>query len=171
MEILMEWLKAGVPLSQLWLYILGGIASTFIYDLILYGITRLLGMEIEFFGGFKDFGLNWLLLFFIVFIEELIFRFPLAIVVIFLGQSAWVILAAAIISAVFGWLHGRRVVNLLAQGIPGFWWCLLFLKCSGFCQGFVNVVLAFVVVVSIHFFTNLFYLAVGRVDKQNGFRI
>lgn len=70
-------------------------------------------------------------------IEELIFRLPLALAVRKWGRSKKVLLVALILSILFGYSHGTAY-NILIQGVVGFSFCLLFLKCGGYEKKYKN---------------------------------
>ncbi len=71
-----------------------------------------------------------LILFGSAFFEELIFRAPL-IGVIKMGWPKYkIIISATIFSAAFGMCHGS-IYNIFIQGVSGFMYCVLFLKCGG----------------------------------------
>lgn len=68
-----------------------------------------------------------------VVIEEGVFRLPLSLLVNFGLSIRWVLFAALVLSTTFGLIHGS-VSHIAAQGVGGFAWCLVYLKCGG-CQG------------------------------------
>jgi membrane protease YdiL (CAAX protease family) len=69
----------------------------------------------------------------VAFLEEGIFRFPLAFVAILAERL--VIPVAIASSFIFGCVHGD-ITNVAVQGLGGFVLCLVFLKCGGYRDGF-----------------------------------
>lgn len=68
-------------------------------------------------------------------VEELFFRWPLAL---FLEKSArpmFVLLAALLSSVIFGYAHGGWI-NIFIQGVFGFVLSLVFIKCGGNSKNF-----------------------------------
>lgn len=91
------------------------------------------------------------LLFLFAATEELLFRFfPLYSSVEAYGISKKVLLYAIGASIIFGLLHGS-FFNIFIQGVSGFLYCLLFLKCGGFQKKYIR---AFFVTTTSHFFFN-----------------
>ena len=66
------------------------------------------------------------------FFEEIIYRFPISWIVKTSDKRlSSVIFASVILSLVFGLAHGH-FLNILIQGVCGFMWSILYLKCGGF---------------------------------------
>lgn len=90
-------------------------------------------------SGFSSVGdikiLTWYFPFFLFFAalgEEIIFRaIPLAYARLLFGKSDKVIYVAIVFSIIFGLCHGG-VSNIFTQGVGGFLYCIVFLKCGGF---------------------------------------
>lgn len=70
------------------------------------------------------------------FTEELLFRFlPVVVFRWILGEKTEVFFLAAVTSStIFGYEHGG-LVFILSQGVVGFLWFMLYLKCGGFRGG------------------------------------
>lgn len=85
------------------------------------------------------------------FVEEIIFRLPLAIFV----QRNWpldkVLTIAILLSVIFGYLHGG-IMHLFLQGMSGFMFSLVFLKCGGWQRNYAKGVL---VSTATHFMFNV----------------
>ena len=127
-NLFLNWLTASVPISQLWLYIIGAIILTFVWDYIVTGITNILGICHFVDGRISKITPFYLIkLFFLALVEEVTFRFPLAILVLIGLKLPPILILAAIFSLVFAATHGK-LINLLMQGGDGFIWCLFFLK-------------------------------------------
>jgi len=95
-------------------------------------------LDFSFLENFGPITLLWLPfglaigLFFLAFIEELLFRFvPLGLAVKFFGRSPLVILTAILFSVLFGLCHGG-FRHIFLQGVTGFVLSIVFLKCGGF---------------------------------------
>ncbi len=85
------------------------------------------------------------------FSEEIKFRlFPLAIVVEIGWSIKRILIVAAASSLIFGYIHGGWPCIFL-QGIGGFLYCLLFLKCGGYQKKFGQ---ALAVTIMTHFLFN-----------------
>ncbi len=72
--------------------------------------------------------------------EELIFRAPLALLVL-LTAERWklrvIFIVAVALSILFGLVHGG-IPNIFLQGIGGLLWSILFLKCGGYQKKFIK---------------------------------
>jgi len=90
------------------------------------------------------------ILFFGAFCEEFVFRFPLCALVEEGAPLSIILLHAFFASIIFGALHGS-VYNITIQGVAGFLYCLLLLKCGGLQH---NPIKALVCVVTAHFLFN-----------------
>lgn len=73
--------------------------------------------------------------------EEIIFRLPLAIFVERNWSTDKVLTVAVPLSAVFGYLHGG-IMHVFLQGVSGFMFSLVFLKCGGWQRNYAKAVLA-----------------------------
>lgn len=82
--------------------------------------------------------------------EEFVFRLPLALLVKWEWSVKGILIAASVLSVLFGLVHGG-IVNIFIQGVAGFAYCLLFLKAGGM-QG--KVVKPLVVTTLVHFSFN-----------------
>lgn len=84
-------------------------------------------------------------------VEELFFRVLLIGLAVWLfGISPWVVIVAASASILFGYMHGS-VRHIACQGINGFLYSMLFLKCGGF-QG--EIVVPFFATTAAHILNN-----------------
>lgn len=82
--------------------------------------------------------------------EEVMFRFPLALFVEGDWRMGDILIVAVLLSALFGILHGG-LINIFLQGVGGFLWSLVFLKCGGAEKNYAKGVLASTLC---HFFFN-----------------
>jgi len=71
-----------------------------------------------------------LFLFVAALVEELLFRFPLVFYIENWGNSWQLFTAIILFSIIFGAVHGS-VKNIFLQGVFGFIYSLIFLKCGG----------------------------------------
>ncbi|NQU83941.1 MAG: CPBP family intramembrane metalloprotease [Parcubacteria group bacterium] len=133
MRFLINWLSKeakGIEVIKL-------MACCLILDVVLtiVAMVSVLLYDVDFFSIRDVFSISPYLpftLMFWAFIEEVLFRFvPLALAVVIFGKSRKVIAIALMSSIIFGFLHGG-LVYIFIQGVDGFLWCLLFLKCGGF---------------------------------------
>lgn len=65
-----------------------------------------------------------------VFMEEVIFRLPLALFVKFKANLPTILIMSVISSILFGYAHGSWG-NVMNQGVGGLVYCVVFLKCGG----------------------------------------
>ena len=98
-------------------------------------MSALLEILIRGFSGYRDrMPIDKVLPFSLIllaFREELLFRAPLALLFLFRGVTMGkVLMAAMALSILFGFFHGG-FIYILFQGVIGFSWCVLFLKCGG----------------------------------------
>ncbi len=151
-NLFLNWLTASVPISQLWLYIVGAVILTFAWDYTVIAAARVLCPRFEFYDArvSKTTPFYLIGLFFWVLAEEMVYRFPLAILIVFELSALPVLIVAAVFSLIFGVVH-RKPPNIFMQGGDGFIWCLLFLKCGGL-QG--NYLQALIVTVAVHIICN-----------------
>jgi len=82
-----------------------------------------------------------ILLFSSVWLEEVIFRLPLALPAKRYGLGWQTIATAVILSILFGWAHGS-LYNIFFQGFDGLLWSLLFLKISAANRQYMRAFLA-----------------------------
>jgi len=95
-------------------------------------------------------------------IEEWIFRFlPLLIVVRIFGKSPIVFVTMIISSVIFGACHGGPI-NIMFQGVSGFFFCIVFLKCGGFQSRPLKALLSST---TSHFLFNLVIFAIGMMAR------
>lgn len=101
---------------------------------------------------------TWVIVALAVFSEEYIFRyFPLSIVTAVAKSNTHALLVTGVVSSViFGWLHGG-VLNILMQGMGGFFYCILYLKCGGLQD---NHKKALATTSSVHFLFNTIFCIV-----------
>lgn len=97
-------------------------------------------------------------------IEEFWFRLlPLSLAVVVWGKSFWVYAAATVSSVIFGYIHGGVINIFLTQGVIGFSWCVLFLKCGGFQKKFLT---AYLCAIMAHFLFNQTLFALFIIFKE-----
>lgn len=91
----------------------------------------------------------------IAFIEELLFRFPLLALTDERWSTTKILICASVSSASFGFFHGG-VYHIFLQGVSGFIFCILFLKCGGF-RGiqWKGAVKALTATTTVHFLYNV----------------
>lgn len=157
----MRWLRKEVRGRKIYLWILGsvilGYINTFIVIMVLHKFGR------PFPTGISDGDINitswnlpFLLVFFALF-EEAMFRLPLMIAVDTDAGEGVALLFAAVLSVIFGVLHGG-IINVFLQGAGGFMCCILFLKCGGYQKKYVQ---ALAVSTTAHFLWNLSVCFIG----------
>lgn len=99
-------------------------------------------------------------LFLYAFIEELMFRFPLAA---FNNKRNLQIIMVLIISSFFGWLHGN-VYNILIQGTSGVVLSITFLKCGGSSSNSFNkVMIGLMCCTIVHALTNAIIIGISYI--------
>ncbi len=147
----MNWVEKEVRGYYVFLFIGVAIIADFIYSTGFCVIAYQFGVKISpvteqspaLTGDF------WNMLIIMAFIEELLFRLPLAIPVKLNWSSRNVLVVTVILSALFGWAHGAD--HIFIQGMSGFIYSIIFLKCGGFQKKFSK---AFLSVVATHFLFN-----------------
>lgn len=96
------------------------------------------------------------------FIEEIIFRLPLAIFI----QLEWpineIVFMAIFYSAIFGFYHGG-ITNIFIQGVGGFILCIIFLKCGGYQKKYLK---AIIISTLAHFFYNAILVLWAILDGR-----
>lgn len=91
-------------------------------------------------------------------VEEALFRFfPLLIAVALWGKSRLIIGVMVVSSIIFGFIHGGPI-NLIFQGVGGFFLCIIFLKCGGFQKRPLKALLSST---TAHFLYNLVIFSLG----------
>jgi len=86
--------------------------------------------------------------------EEILFRLPLAFLTKCNCKNEIVITSAIFSSVLFGFIHGS-LSHIFVQGVVGFCFCFLFLKCGGWQNNFAKALTA---TTGAHFLLNMFYL-------------
>jgi len=128
----MRWLKEEALGIQAVFLIFAAVAVNLLYVIVGLNVTASLGIDIPPASGAEDL-VDFSSLFLRsgdMLLEEVAFRLPLAILV----WAAWpligIIAFAGFASVVFGAIHGS-LWHVLFQGVGGFMFSLLFLKCGG----------------------------------------
>ena len=80
-------------------------------------------------------------------------------------STAKVLVFAIIFSVIFGFLHGG-IPNIFIQGVGGFMYSVLFLKCGGL-QG--NYTKAIATSTAVHFLFNMTLLAIAIISGGTSF--
>ncbi len=75
------------------------------------------------------------------FFEELLFRLPLAIFVRMGWSLEKVFVVAVVLSLLFGFLHGG-ISHIFLQGVSGFIFSVVFLKCGGWQRNYAKALIA-----------------------------
>ena len=95
-------------------------------------------------------------------IEEVIFRHvPLLIAVLMYGKSPRIIGVMVVSSIIFGLIHGGPL-NLVFQGVGGFFLSIIFLKCGGFQMRPLKALFAST---TAHFLYNLIIFFIGMMAR------
>jgi membrane protease YdiL (CAAX protease family) len=141
MEGLITWLQNEATGIEIFYVCFVVLAIGFAYNISMLFLSRaLFGRSFARFSGksvVKDilkypFWSMIILLFSVIAIEEAVFRLlPLSLSVWAWGPSTAVIVVAVIFSVIFGLCHGK-IRNVLFQGVSGFLFAVVFLKCGGF---------------------------------------
>ncbi len=149
MRLLEKWLKEepqGLRCFTLiiWFFIVCFLYSAFVAEPILkWGLgqkeiseinTRLVHFFSDLFSQSFFYGAVFIAL--AAFFEEVFFRFLPVVIFRFFSGKVWVLFCAAIISSLaFGYAHYGQFISIFAQGVIGFLWFMLYLKCGGFYGG------------------------------------
>ena len=158
----MRWLEKEALGREIGLCVVGCLVLMFAYAFSVLGAAHLLKIDIPPVSGenIPIFVFSFpIKLIVVVFIEELIFRLPLAIVVEKKWSIAKVLASALVLSAIFGVLHGS-IHHIFIQGAEGFICSVLFLKCGGL-QG--NYLKAVAVTTTTHFLFNAMVIGIAVV--------
>jgi membrane protease YdiL (CAAX protease family) len=135
MRRLLECLAKELFGFKLILFIVGCITFELLYAYTAYTIFSLLGVDFSSREINKKIPISeWyspIILATLAIYEEALFRLPLAAAAMKWGKSWLIIMAAALISIFFGYLHGGFSF-ILIQGVGGFILSIIFLKAGGF---------------------------------------
>lgn len=147
----MNWTEKEVRGYYVFLFMGIAVISDFVYSAGFCIIANHLGVELSPVTEQSpaltcDF---WNMLIIMAFIEELLFRLPLAIPVKRNWSAGSILVVAAILSVLFGLAHGAD--HIFIQGVSGFIYSIVFLKCGGFQRKFFK---AFLIVTATHFLFN-----------------
>lgn len=129
----MRWLKKEVHGRQLWVLMACCLVLKFVYAFSVITVVYLLeiGSPSARVEKIPIFTISFpITLVSTIFIEEIIFRLPLAIFIKKGWSIARVLVVALILSAVFGILHGS-IYHIFTQGVGGFIYSVMFLKSGG----------------------------------------
>lgn len=143
-EKFIVWLSANVPWATMPRYIVGVSFVHLIYSLLLLlvfhalkiGLPSPTAEPIQIFDPYFP-----VIIIIVIIAEEFLFRAPLICLVASGLSVGYIIIGALLFSAVFGWYHGG-VSNIFIQGVGGFIYCLLFLKCGGLQRKFWKAILS-----------------------------
>lgn len=164
----MRWLEREARGKWVFFYIFIFLAAKFVYAFAAFLLLQYFGVDIPPPSRGKV-DIVWYTpfsLFISVLFEELAFRlFPLVIAI----QSEWptwgILLVAAVMSAIFGLLHGG-IPYVFVQGVFGFAYSILFLKCGGLEKKYIK---ALSVTVAIHFLWNAILVSVAYANGAVSF--
>ena len=96
--------------------------------------------------------------------EECIFRcMPLVPAVEICGTSKMVLLVAVVSSIMFGVIHGGYD-HIFLQGVGGFIYCIVFLKCGGFNENYTK---GFLSSTTSHFLFNMTLMLIAVIAEGN----
>ncbi len=129
----MRWLEKEALGKQVGLYIIGCLLLKLFFVFFVLCTVRLLEIEIPPVNRkeMPIFTFSFPIIFLgSVITEEILFRLPLAIFLEKKWSIPGVLAAAFVLSVIFGILHGS-VYHIFIQGIAGFIYSILFLKCGG----------------------------------------
>jgi len=129
------WLRKEAQGKAALFWILATVKVNFVYAFVALWVLISVGVIVPASPGVDDFldiGFVALLLISLKYalFEELLFRFPLAILVWLQYSLGNLLVFALMFSILFGLAHGSPE-NILIQGVFGFMLSLLFLKCGG----------------------------------------
>lgn len=135
MKWLIDWLAKEAKNGQTIILVLAVLAINILYNIMaFYLLSEVLHIPVPIRqDGFEAILFSPLLIFIFALNEELIFRAPLGIAAFYLdrlGRLPLVLVLALISSIIFGWLHGGWIF-VCFQGVGGYLYSLLFLKCGG----------------------------------------
>jgi hypothetical protein len=128
-----EWLEKGD--GKDWYYIMGVVAFNFIWTFFAWEIFSFLGADMSSMleGTIKMMKPELIhVVIFTIFLEEIIFRlFPILIAKKVGLTTRGILIVSVISSVIFGYIHGSMACKIFFQGVYGFLFCILFLKCGG----------------------------------------
>jgi membrane protease YdiL (CAAX protease family) len=158
----MGWLNKEIHGRQLCICVAGCLVLEIAYAFGVFVVAYLLKIEIPPVGGetTQIFTFSFpIILFGAAFIEEVIFRLPLAIIIEMRGSIVGVLAIALLLSAIFGFLHGG-IHHIFIQGVVGFISCILFLKCGGLQRNYFKALAATTVT---HFLFNAILVGIAII--------
>lgn len=139
-----NWLKREAVGWHVIFYVLGCTVINLLIAALTMGIVYLFKVD---FPAKESIGLEILsptfpfLLFILAFIEEVMFRLPLAIAITYEWSVRWLFIFMVVLSVLFGISHGS-VYNIPVQGAIGLMFSILFLKCGGMEERYKKAILA-----------------------------
>jgi membrane protease YdiL (CAAX protease family) len=133
------WLDDEAMGKEIFLWIFAAFFFNFLYVIAMSALFLVVGInDLADFLGNLPVCCKVALCFIVWFFEEVIFRFfPIAASVLIFEKNYKVILVSVVFSALFGFLHGGWQ-NIFLQGVCGFVFCLLYLKCGGFSREYLR---------------------------------
>ncbi len=132
----MSWLSREIRGKQVYLYIVGCVILHLVHCFSVLEIADLLRIKIPPIGDGTTKILTPVFPFYLAFCvcaEEFLFRLPLAIPIAKGWKITWVLASALVLSVIFGAIHGG-ITHIFIQGVGGFMYSILFLKCGGLQQ-------------------------------------
>lgn len=157
----MHWLKKEAHGKKICLLMIGCLILDFAYTFFVFGIIYIFKIDLPAEEG-KIPIVTFSFLIFLVgaaFIEEMIFRFPLAILIKKGWSIARVLVSALALSAIFGVLHGG-IHHIFFQGIGGLFYSILFLKCGGLQKHYFKAIMVTTIT---HFSFNAIVLGIANL--------
>lgn len=131
---MLEWIEKEAKGREMLKLIFIFLVLNFAYNVIAFYSLSKMGVTFPMDTKKPKFGMfTWylpVLIAFAAFVEECAFRAPLAIVALDERKTSMVLLMAVFLSVVFGYVHGGASF-ILIQGVSGFLYSILFLKCGG----------------------------------------
>ena len=137
-----------------------GLIVSFLYMILITSVYHFLKIDVRIWGHNSGTPINSelpFLMLWVAFIEEIIFRVPLVIPMMFKAGTGTVVFCAVALSSIFGILHGS-LMNIPIQGVLGFIFSLMFIKC---CKERGNLGKALLTSTAIHYSYNMTLIAVA----------
>ncbi len=141
---LLQWLQEEVRGKDVFLVVIVAVALCWFWNSAVLILTHFMGAGLSLAGQGNGPMLNIyspVILLGSAFFEELIFRLPLAIFVRMGWSLEKVFVVAVPLSVFFGFLHGG-ISHIFLQGVSGFIFSIVFLKCGGWQRNYTKALLA-----------------------------
>ncbi len=162
----MRWLKKEAIGKQVYFCIVGFSALILFLSTSFINIAQVLGIKIPPIPGDQIPILTFSFpfwLFSTVLFEEFLFRLPLAFFLDMELSINKVLIMAIFSSTIFGFLHGG-IIHIFIQGVAGFLWCILFLKCGGLNKNYAK---AFCATTISHFLFDIMISVIILIEGGN----